>query len=119
MIRRNFLSSLMSAVALDPERLLWVPGAKTISIPKPRIRLMLYTGMSRVGDEWGLSRESPTLGVCLESEMDVVRYLHYNVRFGVLPYKGNERRYEVMRGATRTIYDPRVPPTPAALYRIS
>jgi hypothetical protein len=40
--RRGFLSALFggaaAAATLDPERLLWVPGAKTISIPKPRIR---------------------------------------------------------------------------------
>jgi hypothetical protein len=38
MNRRGFLSFLGAAVAgatLDPERLLWKPGAKTISIPSP------------------------------------------------------------------------------------
>ena len=37
--RRGFLSFIGAALAsatLDPERLLWVPGAKTISIPEPR-----------------------------------------------------------------------------------
>ncbi len=36
MNRRSFLSTLLggAAVALDPERLLWVPGKKLISIPK-------------------------------------------------------------------------------------
>jgi hypothetical protein len=36
--RRGFLGLLgggATALALDPERLLWVPGAKTISIPRP------------------------------------------------------------------------------------
>lgn len=36
--RRGFLGLLGAGVAgmvLDPERLLWVPGAKTISIPAP------------------------------------------------------------------------------------
>lgn len=36
--RRGFLSLLGAAVSgavLDPERLLWVPGRKTISIPQP------------------------------------------------------------------------------------
>jgi len=33
--RRGFLASLAAAVFADPERLLWRPGAKTISIPKP------------------------------------------------------------------------------------
>lgn len=33
--RRGFLASLLAATTVDPERLLWVPGRKTISIPKP------------------------------------------------------------------------------------
>lgn len=44
--RRGFLSALggvAAAFALDPERALWVPGAKTISIPKAR-------AMFEVGD---------------------------------------------------------------------
>ncbi len=35
--RRGFLS-LFAAAAIDPERLLWVPGKKLISIPAPRLR---------------------------------------------------------------------------------
>ncbi len=35
MTRRNLLGALLGAATLDPERLLWVPGAKVISIPKP------------------------------------------------------------------------------------
>jgi hypothetical protein len=31
--RRAFLASLGAAFTLDPERALWTPGAKTISIP--------------------------------------------------------------------------------------
>jgi hypothetical protein len=33
--RRAFLG-LLAAAALDPDRALWVPGAKLISIPRPR-----------------------------------------------------------------------------------
>lgn len=36
MQRRTFLASLIATAVLDPERLLWVPGQKTISIPAPR-----------------------------------------------------------------------------------
>jgi hypothetical protein len=32
--RRAFIASFAAACTLDPERLLWVPGKKTISIPK-------------------------------------------------------------------------------------
>jgi hypothetical protein len=35
MNRRAFLASLAAALALDPERALWVPGKKLISIPPP------------------------------------------------------------------------------------
>lgn len=31
--RRGFLAALAAAVVLDPERMLWVPGAKKIFIP--------------------------------------------------------------------------------------
>lgn len=33
--RRGFLAALAASFVADPERLLWVPGAKMISIPKP------------------------------------------------------------------------------------
>ena len=39
MNRRGFLSALLgtgAALTIDPERLLWRPGAKLISIPKPQ-----------------------------------------------------------------------------------
>ena len=39
MTRRALLSMLTAAIA-DPERLVWQPGAKLISIPKPRLHLM-------------------------------------------------------------------------------
>ena len=44
MNRRGFMSAftgLAAGMALDPERLLWVPGAKTISIPSPSHRKTL------------------------------------------------------------------------------
>ena len=44
MDRRRFLESLIlgaSALAIDPERLLWTPGAKTIFIPPP-LRVVRY-----------------------------------------------------------------------------
>jgi hypothetical protein len=36
--RRAFFASVAAAMVLDPERLLWRPGAKTISIPAPPTR---------------------------------------------------------------------------------
>lgn len=38
MKRRGFLAALIGSAVLDPERLLWVPGKKVISIPKPAPR---------------------------------------------------------------------------------
>jgi hypothetical protein len=37
--RRGFLASLAgaAAIALDPDRALWVPGAKLISVPAPSV----------------------------------------------------------------------------------
>ncbi len=45
MNRRGFLTSLLGIAAtatLDPERLLWVPGKKLTSIPKPRVVSLDY-----------------------------------------------------------------------------
>lgn len=50
--RRSFLATLAGAFALDPERALWVPGAKTISVPAPRLFL----------DGWILDGWRPTEG---------------------------------------------------------
>lgn len=36
MTRRAFLPTLIAGMMLDPERLLWRPGAKLISLPAPR-----------------------------------------------------------------------------------
>ncbi len=36
MDRRAFLGAFAAMLVLDPERLLWHPGAKLISIPKPQ-----------------------------------------------------------------------------------
>ena len=46
MNRRGFLHALMGAAVLDPERALWVPGAKTISISKPK------TAIGWAGPQW-------------------------------------------------------------------
>ena len=39
MNRRGFLSTLAAGLVLDPEQLLWKPGAKLISIPRPRLKI--------------------------------------------------------------------------------
>lgn len=40
MNRRAFLGALLAAFVVDPERLLWIPGRKLVSIPKPRPRFL-------------------------------------------------------------------------------
>lgn len=63
--RRGFLASLAAAlVAPDPERLLWRPGARLISIPRPA------SPISYISPEW-LTRE--TL-LALRSNMVATRY---------------------------------------------
>lgn len=47
--RRGFLAAVAAAFVVDPERLLWVPGKKLISIPKPAgipMRLMRELDMT-------------------------------------------------------------------------
>lgn len=51
--RRGFLGLLAGAAAgatLDPERLLWVPGKKLISIPKPKQPLLTLIEISHYGN---------------------------------------------------------------------
>lgn len=73
---RRFFTSALSAFALDPERLLWVPGAKMISIPAPpkveRITWDIDTWMGKryirfykrgapfLGEPWRISVEDVT-----------------------------------------------------------
>ena len=38
MTRRGIFGLLAASLTLDPEKLLWVPGAKLISIPKPSVQ---------------------------------------------------------------------------------
>ena len=45
MNRREFIASLLAAAAVDPERLLWVPGRKKIFIPPPRPEIVVHSLM--------------------------------------------------------------------------
>jgi hypothetical protein len=51
--RRGFLAGLFgaAAVAADPERLLWTPGRKLISIPRPMTRRELQALNDSIIDE--------------------------------------------------------------------
>jgi hypothetical protein len=61
MNRRGFLSALIAAgtaAAIDPEKLLWEPGRKLISIPKPGPMIVSdgwasdFVGKLRIGDKF-------------------------------------------------------------------
>lgn len=52
MNRRGFLAS-MAAFALDPERLVWTPDRKLISIPAPRVELVRSIALFRGVDLGG------------------------------------------------------------------
>lgn len=61
--RRAFLAAIAAAFALDPERALWVPGKKLISIAAPRVPFD-YTDRIRAAEaalekinlEWEIDR---------------------------------------------------------------
>lgn len=51
--RRAFLGMLAGAFVVDPERLLWVPGRKTISIPNPILQPFYeLEGLTFTLDQW-------------------------------------------------------------------
>lgn len=50
--RRVFLSTLAAGFALDPERILWRPGAKHISIPKPQEGKVIQISFDGGVDPW-------------------------------------------------------------------
>jgi hypothetical protein len=51
MTRRGLLGALLGAATMDPERLLWVPGQRVYSIPKPVVeKFPTYQEWSRLYD---------------------------------------------------------------------
>jgi hypothetical protein len=57
---RRSLFAVFAAAVIDPERLLWVPGKKLISIPKPVVADPDYctvTIWARAGDKWVRQRD--------------------------------------------------------------
>ena len=54
MNRRELLSSLLAAFVIDPERLLWVPGQKHISLPtkKEIIGILCQRGPRGMDYSW-------------------------------------------------------------------
>ena len=56
MNRRGFLGAIAGGLVLDPERLLWRPGRKLISIPKPTLDAGECVGAERryakIREDW-------------------------------------------------------------------
>ena len=121
MDRRSFIGAFMATATLDPEKLLWVPGRKSISIPKSR--LLARQGVHHVyyfydrGVEWaalvglygnvhsgdtkvycirGASGYNPTTqcGVVMPS------HLPYEVPVDL---RGADTEYEVLKRLARTV----------------
>ena len=89
MNRRLFLGALGVAGAgavLDPERLLWVPGRKLISIPKPeRVWSVIEAhGLCRVTERWELDRNKRVLRLLLDLGDGVLRVQRHNPWVGRL-----------------------------------
>ena len=106
MNRRSFLAAALAAT-LDPEKLLWVPGRKLISIPKRQPGIFTYSGWQiGVSDDFVLSK-AVVCGICLEHEKDLVAKVYArNAKFALLPYEGNEIRYHRLRDVQHTHYIP-------------
>ncbi len=71
MNRRGFLGGLIgaaSAMVLDPEKLLWVPGAKTIFIPKPIAAPPPYIVGIRLDSGMPVFSDQLMYGVCNPKE---------------------------------------------------
>jgi hypothetical protein len=77
--RRLFLSILGSAAAFDPERLLWMPGKKVISVPALRRKELRYfgrdveLGASVAPTFWG---SRPCRSLCRELEDLMLEDIH-------------------------------------------
>lgn len=58
-LSRRHLFALLAGAVLDPEKLLWEPGKKLISIPKPYQPTNLFVRSD--GSDWnsGLNHEAP------------------------------------------------------------
>lgn len=86
MTRRGFIAAFAAAVALDPEKLLWRPGEKLISIPAPpKLSVLTARPLLEVGDivTFGLrpERYMVTAAVRSMNEIDLAR-------FQLLPFIG-------------------------------
>ena len=70
MNRRSFLASLAGALVVDPERALWKPGAKLISIPRPAVVTVREFYNLKTGDKVTFYGDWKTYVIreCVESQ---------------------------------------------------
>ena len=93
MKRRGFLAALAASLTLDPERALWVPGAKLISVPKP-VPLPV-SGISLMREMMQLEYDA----YCYMSKGHLFYALE--ARANVLPDRGQLRRHDPTIAAWR------------------
>lgn len=84
MNRRGFIGSIGAALAgtvLDPERLLWVPGQKVISIPKPSVFITPHQLSEMILSKWKSNLFNPAYDVAFLYSRDIGKVGHtINVR---------------------------------------
>jgi hypothetical protein len=108
--RRGFLGAIGAAVAaatLDPERALWIPGAKVYSIPAPRVEVLsvrfttIFDPMrKRMIHQFTAGRPTPNgwqcAGVQIEKEMDLPAEFDAETRAALARCLGFDPRALVM-----------------------
>lgn len=85
--RRGFLGALAAAFTLDPERLLWEPGKKLISVP-PTVVLPTFVPAERVALEYMLANARNK--ILMHPNDDTVfrlRVMEYEGRLRNIPFK--------------------------------
>lgn len=82
---------------MDPERALWVPGAKVISVPKPSLKLFMYQAL--VTDYRALAIGRTVTGYCAADDIPKIREDYYGwVSINPTPCECSEARYHQLRG---------------------
>ncbi len=81
MNRRAFLAALIAGATLDPEKLLWVPGKKLISIPPPR-QWVVDLMQQRISEALAQMRQEGLFALWRDGEW---RTLPDNFRFPAQP----------------------------------
>lgn len=91
MQRRSFMSTMLAAAILDPERLLWVRGKKLVSIPTKVVRSGSHVLSLKIGDlvtvrytTLGMGEQAYTMRVSRADYATVTGITHIEAREVVL-----------------------------------